>query len=280
MAIPDYKSLKEKWSARTNSIGSPDLDALIAIALTSGTDFNTEVALGHVEGYSLVSVQGENLDVDAAAPENLWCEGGLMSYPLQPGEQWELYSTNSGDTVAGGAGAQVVLLDYMDSNYNVQSEVIAMNGVLSVPTVATNCFRLIAITTIAKGSTGSNIGAVGARQVGNGLVRGCMAPTYNRTAHGFYTVPLGYTAYFLYGHAAMGKGKDAKTDLFIAFGDSGVFTRSPFADLYQNSVTFLPAAPIGSFVEKSDLQFRCTTLSGNADASAFMQLMLIDNSVL
>lgn len=242
-------------------------------------DFYAEVAVGNIDGHSLVTVQGENLDVDVGNPENLWCAGGLMVYPEQ-GEQWEVSSSSTEDTNSLGEGAQGVLIRYLDSNYTEQQEIVSLNGKQPVLTQSSDCFRLLGVTVVSAGSSAQNLGVIKVKDVVSGLIRGYVAIDYNRSAHGFYTVPLGYTAFFLYGHAAMGKGKDAKIDLYIASSDTGIFTRSSFADLYQNSITFQPTAPVGTFTEKTELQWRCTTLNGNADATAFMQLLLVENRVL
>lgn len=238
-------------------------------------DWYTEVAKGDVVGHELAIVEGENLDVDITQPENLWCAGGLMVYPTA-GEQWQIVSDSDDDSVAG-VGAQLVILEYLDTDYEPQTEIIALDGTTPVLTVALDCFRPMRLLVIQVGAEGANQGNIAMTDVATGNPRICLTATYNRSAHGFFTVPAGKTAYFIYGHSAIGKNKDSKIDIYTTHGDNGVLMKSAFADLFQNSVVFIPKAPVGGFIEKSDIQFRCTTLNVNTDASAFLQLMLVDN---
>lgn len=248
-------------------------------------DWYAEIIKGNVPGHSIVSVQGENLDVDVASPENLWGAGGRMVYPVA-GEQWRVSSDNVNDSLSGD-GAQIVAVHYLDVNYEEQVELVEMNGVSPVTMTATNCFRPISVTTVQAGSTlsntvqsvstQSNTGAITVFDSVTGNPRLDMQPLYNRSLHGFFTVPAGKTGYFIYGHSALGKNKDGKIDLYITSGDNGIFIKNSFADLFQNSVVFLPKAPIGQLTEKTDIQFICTTLNNNTDASAFVQMLLVDN---
>jgi len=279
MALPgDYKKLKNKWLNKNNKNGSPLLDSLISISSNTVSDFYAEVSKGNIEGHAIANMQGENLDVDSSAPENLWCAGGLMVYPTV-GEQWEVVSDSTDDT-ASGIGAQAIIVQYLDFDYNEQTEVVTLNGTTPVQMTATDCFRSINILSVQVGSSGYNQGTVSVSDTSSGNTRVCMEPLHNRSAHGFFTIPKGKTGYLIYGHSALGKNKDGKIELYLTEGENGIFTKNSFSDLYQNSVVFLPKAPIGEIVEKTDIQFLCTTLNNNTDATAFIQILLVDNDLI
>ena len=242
---------------------------------TAPTDYFTEVSLGNIDGHSIFNMSGANPDVSTTAPENLWQFGGRMVYPTT-GEQLELASTSVNDSI-GGTGAQMVLLSYLDTDYIEQSEIIATSGTTPVLTVAINIYRVISAVVVQVGSAGYNDGDLSIVNGGNpriGIVAGS-----NVSSQGFYTIPAGYTGYFIYGYSAIGKNKDAEVHIFTTYGDDGIFVRNAFSDLYQNSIEFTPVAPIGGFIEKTDLQFVCGTLSNKSKTSAFMQLLLVENRV-
>lgn len=238
-------------------------------------DWYSEVSKGNVPGHTIETIQGENLDVDTSSPENLWGAGGMMVYPVA-GETWEIVSSDSGDTFVGD-GARLIAVQYLDVNHVEQVEVVQLNGITPVTMNASDCFRPISATTIQAGVQGFNIGEITVSNTANGDPRLDIPPLYNQSTHGFFTVPAGKTAYIIYGHSSLGKNKDGKIDIYIANDGNGIFIKSAFADLFQNSVVFLPKAPVGGFSEKTDIQFLCTTLNANTDASAFIQLLIIDN---
>ena len=144
-----YKNLDNKWVTKNHPIGSPELDALIDLSIPK--DFPTEVVRGAIDGYSIAIIQGENLNVDVAAKANLWCVGGRLVYPTA-GEQLEVFSASANDTIAGSTGAQAVAIRYLDTDFIEQTEVVLLSGVTPVLTVATNIYRLQALSTGLAGS--------------------------------------------------------------------------------------------------------------------------------
>lgn len=250
----------------------------IANAIGDPLDFNTEVAKGNVEGHELIFIQGINSDVDPVVAENLWDAGGVIVYPTA-GEQWEVLSTSINDT-AGGTGARSVLVEFLDDQYAVQTELVALNGTTPVLFNGTNAFRGRLATVAEAGSLNFNDGKITFRSVATQDPRLVIGANSNASLHGFYTVPLGKTAFLLYLHASLGKNKDANILFLSTFGESSILFRNAFAELYQNTTNVTLDAPIGRFPEKSDIQFLCDTQTNNTSMSAFMQILLVDNEFL
>lgn len=238
-------------------------------------DFYTEVAKGNVAGHSIKSFRGLNNDVDTANPENLWTPGGLMVYATA-GEQWEIVSDSAADTLAG-TGAQVVQITYLDDNYTEQTEIINLNGTTTVLTVATNMLRAIRLAVVSVGSSGYNEGTLLMRVAGGGNDRIGIEPTGNVDLHGFYTIPVGKTAYLIYAHSGVGKNKDIHLLIRYSEGDTGILYTSVFSEMFQNFTVFNVKAPVGPISEKSDVDFLVSTENNNTDSSAYVQLLLIDN---
>jgi hypothetical protein len=245
---------------------------------TNVRDFYSEVARGLVAGHSIDTMQGENLDVDVANKENLWCVGGLLVYPTA-GEQWEVLSSSGNDTIAGGTGATMAVITYLDTDYIEQIEVVMLNGLTPVLTVATNMFRLQGLSIAGVGSSGFNEGTIDVRVANGGNPRACMMPTENNSLHGFYTVPSGKTAFITYGNASCKKADEAVVDFYLTNGTDGIFRRNKFADLFANTTYTQPIYPLGGIIEKSDIHFVAQSFNVNNEVSAFIQVLLIDNPV-
>jgi hypothetical protein len=98
-------------------------------------DFAREVARGTQTGYTLWNKFGYNEDIDSAADETIWAPGGIFSR-MTSAETLTVVSSSANDTAAG-TGVQQVVIYGVDSNWDSQTEVIALNGTTEVTTVNT-----------------------------------------------------------------------------------------------------------------------------------------------
>lgn len=89
----------------------------------------------------------------AVTGDDIWT-GTATTLPIPPdaGEQMQVVSTSANDTLAG-TGAQVVMVHYIDHNGNEQSEMVNMNGVTPVLTVAADIRFVQRIHTVQAGNT-------------------------------------------------------------------------------------------------------------------------------
>ncbi|MCP4473425.1 MAG: hypothetical protein GY821_02410, partial [Gammaproteobacteria bacterium] len=108
----------------------------------------TEVALGNVEGVSIIRALGERETMAVTASgEDIWRGNELTSpvpashttIPTPPsiGEQMSLKSSSANDTAAG-SGARTIEIHYLDASGAEQEEVVNLNGTTAVDTVATD----------------------------------------------------------------------------------------------------------------------------------------------
>lgn len=258
------------------NVGSPNpLPVTVNNFPETPRDFYTEVSKGNVIGHESVAFRGLNSDIDSANEENLWTFGGIMVYATA-GEQWEILSNDTSDNATGN-GAQMVKLDYLDDNYIPQEEIITLNGTTPVQTVATNMFRAISLAVISVGSTGHNEGDLTVRVSGGGNPRIGVIATGNIDLHGFYTVPAGKSAYLIYAHTGVGKNKDVNMLIRYSQGSTGILYTSVFSEVFQNTAVFDVKSPVGPIEEKSDIDFLVSTENNNTDATAYVQLLLVDN---
>lgn len=106
-------------------------------------------------------------------------------------------SSASANDTAAGTGARTVLLTGLDANWNIQSEIIALNGQTAVTTVNTYLF-VQSLQVLTAGSGGTNAGII---YVGTGVVTSGVPATkylaiqagYGASRMGVMAVPAGYS---------------------------------------------------------------------------------------
>ena len=158
-----------------------------------GMSFGEAVALGLVAGASRVAALGVN--TASAALASFW--PGNAAYPWIPSARTlELVSSSANDAVAG-TGAQKILVQGLDLNYNAQQEFVTPNGTTAVALSLTYLRINGAIVTQA-GSLQTNAGSINIRDTGAGTVRATMPVDADGMGTGFlsqtaYTVPAGNT---------------------------------------------------------------------------------------
>lgn len=243
-------------------------------------DFYVEVALGNVPGHGDEFILGLNRNVGSTL-EDVWGAGVNMVFPTA-GEQWEILSDDADDTF-GGNGAQIVLLQYLDTNYDLQLEILVMNGTTPVTTVATNIFRPRVLLVIVSGSTNSNEGAIVSRIAGGaaGDERNYMHPNFGFSFDGRFTVENGTTALQVLCQVNAGRQDGIEFRLKVNIGTISNFGVIQFNNIFENVVnTKLPIPLV--FAEQTDLVMGALNsgAGGTADCFAVCQLLVIENEFL
>src|SRR3990172_7622115 len=103
------------------------------------TDYLTAIGTDKISGHAHFRTFGLRTGLSTAvAGDDVW-EGTATTIPIpaSAGEQMTIVSTSAADTLAG-TGVQKVDVMYIDANGVEQTEVVNLNGVTPVNTVATN----------------------------------------------------------------------------------------------------------------------------------------------
>lgn len=169
-----------------------------------GTDFFYEVAKGKVVGHKAIIVSGHNDDIDSADEEDLWEGGGHLTL-LSGAQTMNIKSSNVADD-DGVSGANTVLIQGLDNDYNEISETITMNGTTDVLT--TNAYRRVrslTVRTVGEDLGGDHEDLSGKSNVGNITATSsvsaklqCQIDIDNGVSNNIhYTVPAGNTSYIL-----------------------------------------------------------------------------------
>lgn len=244
-------------------------------------DTETSIASGKFSGYSIVNKVGRNPDIDTATvPEDIWGGDGVYTgFPDTDLETIEILSDSVNDTAAG-TGARSVNITGLDTNYNVISETVILNGTTPVETIQ-QFRRAHTMRTVTAGSGGVNAGTITARHsTTEANIFVVMQPGINQTNSSGYTVPAGYTAYMRKLYGAI-RGNASGTSV-----DGGLWTRT-FGEVFRQRRPFnvSSGAPwidniFGGlvFTEKSDLIIRVTQCSANnTEIVSGYDLILVQN---
>lgn len=232
------------------------------------------VAKGEVSDNTTVFISGVNLlSNPLTMPETIWNVGGAYPWAAWNGGSKRLYlvSTSASDTYQ-------VVLNGLDNSYNPITEIVTLNGLIPVATVAANYFRLN--SALYLDGANSNIGDITIR-VGSavGPIVGLIADTEGSTSMAIYTVPAGHTAYSTYGDFSCNKNESARLVARWRFINTS-FINVYATEVYQQFITANPPVP-GAIPEKTDLDNQIHQVSTNGTrVYSNQQLILVKNNAL
>jgi len=236
------------------------------------------VAMGLIDGLSIVNKFGRNPDIDTAASESVWNGGGLYTgFPLTA-EKVRLTSTSASDAAAG-TGARTVRIVGLDASYNVIMEQFTLNGL--TPVVSTqNFLRVHTARVTSAGSGGVNVGSITCQHnVTVANIFFVMPIGNNQTNVAAYTIPSGFTGLMVHLGGAIRGGVNASvlgTIWTQTFGE--VFRgRRPFIITTNNKLIDVITGGL-VFTQKSDIDFRISTDTNNTDVTVNFDIFLIENS--
>lgn len=268
---------KQPLTSALNSLIQLDADAMVVRTL----DTEALLAAGYISGISVVNKFGRNLDVDTGTvPEDIWGGGGVYTgFPDSALETISVSSDSASDT-SNGTGARTVRLTGLDTDYNIVSADVTLNGI--TPVATTQTFRRVhTAQVLTAGSGGVNVGIITFNHTtttANVFLQ--MMPGRNQTNNSAYTIPAGKTGFIRRIFASTLSTSAGAADCAIwtrAFG--GVYRqRRPFS--VSNTTNWIDDIYAGiAFTEKSDIILRCISASANnMNIAAGYDMILVDNA--
>lgn len=164
-----------------------------------------EIARGHVPGAEIFTSFGELITTGPVINHIIWPLAGTpnISVPMPSGVQMSLMSTSAEDSAAG-SGIQQIAIHYLDSNLIDQEEIVTLNGITPVLTVATNIRHIQCMHMHVSGSGKTAVGTITASNGGN--VYSLINAGIRRCTSSVRRVPAGKKAYItaLVGGASSG----------------------------------------------------------------------------
>lgn len=239
--------------------------------------FELQLARGQIYGHTPVYIFGYSPNVGSTALGPLWegltSSGGAYT-PPSSAIQFTIVSSSASDT-----SALSVQIFGLDANYNQISEIIAMNGTTAVTSV--NSYLRINNAVVVNGT---NTGNITFKSSGGTLYAEILAGV-GQTEMSIYTVPAGYTLYFLRAQAYANIGFTSSAYLIYTEYNkinTGVYTGQITLDAQSTFVQQLTLdyqdTPI-PHLEKTDIQYQFKASTGtNTIASIYVLGYLIKNS--
>ena len=239
------------------------------------------IARGFTKGHRALYKFGYNPDVNGEE-ETIWAQGGDFPYPTSAVTMF--VSSTSANDANGGTGANSILIQGLDENYDEIEETVLLNGQTQVATQLAYLRVYRAFVTLA-GTGGTSGGTI---YIGSSGATGGVPNTTvyanlsfgNQTQIAAYTVPAGYTLYVddINFTAALSQANKTATCSFVSrtFG-SNVF-RTRLINVLQSNQLIAKFEYPQPFTEKTDLECRVITNTTNNAIGASFQGVLIKNT--
>lgn len=240
--------------------------------------FELQVSRGQITMHSTVYKFGYSSVIDGTLYP-IWNLAANRVY-LTTAATMKISSSSANDT-SSGTGARTVLLEGLNQNYEVISEVITLTGQTEV--ASTKAYlRVTGITVLTMGSNGGNAGVIyaGTGTVTAGVpavVHELVPIGFNKEASGIYTVPAGYTAYLeVGGLSCQDNGNGYVTGRLTVSNQGSPFVTSAVTVFSTGQVNYSFPYPI-AIPEKSDVEARAVSSSGTNAVTSYFGFILVKN---
>lgn len=227
------------------------------------------LALGHPAGVTVDVTVGHN-DGVGTTNETVWPPGGMYPWPTQA-TVCTIYSDSASDAF-GGIGATAVLVNGLDADYNVLTEIVLLNGVTNVNSVG-EFLRVNSTIVVGIGSEGENVGTIDVEVDGN--VVSCIEPTNNLSSALVYTIPADREGFIYATTIGTGSGKEGVMTLWFTNGEASPFYNVSELKIYQSTI-YIPFVIPNIVPEKSDIEIRCRSTASTISCHGNMGVMLVD----
>ena len=261
---------KTELNAPLDSALAPDFDAIA----TRPTGFTEEVALGRRQGMTTWNKFGFNQDVDSAATEVVASWGGAFQY-LTSGETLTIASTSSDDDGdPAGDGARQLIIWGVDENWEIQIEIVTLNGTTNVVT-ASQWIGINRVSIYAAGDNQANAGTINVTATTSGYQIAQIPTGLGTTEQAIFYVPANhqFLASWLYLNAIKSSGGGSPEITFTGIVYSAISNAK--YEIFQDSfdtgiVEHVELNPAEPFVigEKSILWFNAATSSNDTSVRA------------
>lgn len=182
-----------------------------------------------------------------------------------------IVSDDAADT-DGGTGAHSVEVQGLDENFNIQIEVVTMNGTTAV--TSTNTFiRIFRMRTNEAGSGEINDGNITASIGGTNVAQ--IKAGLGQTLMAVYTVPARKKAYLVKFQGSLSKSQEAQFELRSKFGNGNTaWNIKGLWGTFGNTITYDYPVPL-EFPQKTDIQIM-GKVGATSEMGAIFDLILVD----
>jgi len=244
---------------------------------------HTDLAIskGHTKGHRTLYKFGYNPDVNGDE-ETVWAQGGDFPYPTSAVTMF-VSSTSVNDT-NGGTGANSIIIQGLDENYDEIEETVLLNGQTQVATQNSylRVYRAF-VTLCGTGGTSGGIIYVGSSGATSGVPNTTVYANLhlgNQTQIAAYTVPAGYTLYLddINFTAGLSQANKTATCTFRSRDYGSNVFRTRLINVLQSNQLITKFEYPQEFYEKTDLECRVSTNTTNNAIGASFQGVLVKNT--
>ncbi len=218
-----------------------------------------DIAKGNIWNESPVNIFGINRAVGVSY-ETIWDDSGSYVYPSSA-LIMTVVSTSASDTMD-------VLIDGLDSNYNVLQETVTLAGTVAVNTTSA-FFRINSLVILG----GENIGGISATN--GGTQYAFIGPLLGVSQSSVYTVPAGHS-FYLFRIDVNSATTNGQKFLYIrnVVTTNGRTIRASEATFSTSQVSYDRQVPF-KIVEKSDFSFEAKSSASTNEIAIFLEGILV-----
>jgi hypothetical protein len=223
-----------------------------------------DISEGNVPNHYPVRRFGHNDNV-ATSWETIGDLSALNNY-LTSAEQLNVISSSvndDGDPV--GTGARTLFINGLDSNYDLQSETITLNGTTAVITTK-SYLRILKAYVVTCGSAGTNVGNISIRNNAGSVNLEYISATEGETHCCSYTVPADNTVYVTGWFATESSSKGSMIAIYTR--ELGEAWRQRRLLTLLDSGLYIPFEVPFKIIEKTDVEVRAKGLLAGAIVSS------------
>lgn len=248
---------------------------------TNLNDYMDSISRGDIVGVGVRLIEGVNRDIDTASEEDLWFEGGSLSY-LSSAETMSVVSTSINDDT-GGTGATTLFIQGLDASFSVVTEIITLDG--QTPVITSNSFyRILFAFTLSAGSGLTNAGDITLTATSASTVQASVEAGFSSTTLGFGTIPAGKSAIIKQiemdsSKLAGGQEPLVNFKVFARFPGANqpwvvILERRLNTGVHDQLIIPFPVSPI--LLAGADVRFSASTNTNNTEARLRMTLLEYD----
>ncbi|MBT3265594.1 hypothetical protein HN371_00500 [Candidatus Poribacteria bacterium] len=222
-----------------------------------------DIAEGNIANHWIARTFGHNSNVGTSL-ETVAHAGGLLN--RLAAAQAVIVSCESAADSAGSAGAQSIMLSYLNASYSPKTTEVPTAGGSYVITTATDIFRINGARVSAVGADRQNAGEITIASAAGGNIIGTIAEGEGVDHTAAWTVPAGTTLYI----TAFTGSEDSSKGTEISFymrTETGPWLSQLEGNLIDTFVWFNPSAPF-VIPAKTEIEIRAKSNLGGADVTA------------
>jgi hypothetical protein len=290
MALQRRSQRSRKAQSQTIRVSDPLQIQDDSVFTENSLPFSVRAARGDFSNVSQVYKFGHNEDVDAAAEEDIFSVGGKWSYidditTRTVASVLEIVSTSTADDDASGAGANKIMVEGLDANYDVLTEEVSMSG--TTPVFTTGEFiRVYRAWVSEMGLSGDfNQGNITIEHDSTTRNVAQIDQSRGQTLMACYCVPAGKTGFLtrVYGSIGAGSPAGVEVELAILTQGSGASdaTLTKHLDLMTSTLPLDRGSslesPLVVLPEKTNVSIRANSDTNNTIVTGGFHLYLVDD---